>query len=175
LTPVVDWLDELGRGRIPRLLAVMVVELFFIIGGSGLAVVDGADLAKELPLMREQLPLVIDSLNSVLAPWLAQWGIPMSLDGGSIQGLAMKYLNANVEDAFGSLMTSLKIGRQRCLCGGRQCHPDSGRPVLFADGLGPFCGVSARTDSTALCVPLPTASWRRRMRCWGSTCVGNCW
>ena len=25
LTPVVDWLDDLGRGRIPRLLAVVVV------------------------------------------------------------------------------------------------------------------------------------------------------
>ena len=31
LTPLVDWLDDVGRGRIPRLLAVVVVELLFII------------------------------------------------------------------------------------------------------------------------------------------------
>ncbi|MBK7006694.1 MAG: AI-2E family transporter [Burkholderiales bacterium] len=110
LTPVVDWLDELGRGRIPRLLAVMVVELFFILAVLGLLLLMVQILAKEIPLMREQLPLVMGSFHSVVAPWLKQWGIPMSLDGGSIQKFAMKYLNANVEDAFGSLMTSLKIG-----------------------------------------------------------------
>ncbi len=110
LTPVVDWLDDLGRGRIPRLLAVIVVELIFILAVMGLLLLMVPILAKELPLMREQLPLVMDSVNTVLAPWLKQWGIHVSLDGGSIKAFAMKYLNANFEDAFGSLMTSLKIG-----------------------------------------------------------------
>ena len=31
LTPVVDWLDNLGRGRIPRVLAVIVVETLFVV------------------------------------------------------------------------------------------------------------------------------------------------
>lgn len=110
LTPVVDWLDDLGRGRIPRLLAVMVVELVFILAVLGLLLLMVPILAKEIPLMREQLPSVMDSVNGVLAPWLKQWGIHMSLDGSSIKAFAMKYLNANFEDAFGSLMTSLKIG-----------------------------------------------------------------
>lgn len=110
LTPVVDWLDDLGHGRIPRLLAVVVVELAFILAAMGLLLLMVPILAKELPLMREQLPLVMDSLNAVLAPWFKQWGIHVSLDGGSIKAFVMKYLNANFEDAFGSLMTSLKIG-----------------------------------------------------------------
>jgi predicted PurR-regulated permease PerM len=70
LTPVVDWLDELGRGRIPRLLAVMVVELFFILAVLGLLLLMVPILAKEIPLMREQLPLVMDSFNTTVAPWL---------------------------------------------------------------------------------------------------------
>jgi predicted PurR-regulated permease PerM len=110
LTPVVDWLDDLGRGRIPRLLAVVVIELAFLLAAIGLLLLMVPILAKELPLMREQLPLVMDSLNTALAPWFKQWGIHVSLDGGSIKAFAMKYLNANFEDAFGSLMTSLKIG-----------------------------------------------------------------
>ncbi len=32
LTPLVDWLDDVGRGRIPRLLAVVLVELLFLFG-----------------------------------------------------------------------------------------------------------------------------------------------
>ena len=110
LTPVVDWLDDLGRGRIPRLLAVVVIELAFLLAAIGLLLLMVPILAKELPLMREQLPLVMDSLNTALAPWFKQWGIHVSLDGGSIKAFAMKYLNANFEDVFGSLMTSLKIG-----------------------------------------------------------------
>ena len=110
LTPVVNWLDDLGRGRIPRLLAVIVVELLFILAVLGLLLLMVPILAKELPLMREQLPLVMDSVNAVLSPWLKQWGVRVSLDGGSIKAFAMKYLNANFEDALASLMVSLKIG-----------------------------------------------------------------
>jgi predicted PurR-regulated permease PerM len=67
-------------------------------------------LAKELPLMREQLPPLLDSLNTATKPWLKQWGIHLSLDGSSIKGFVMKYLSANVEDALGSVLASLKLG-----------------------------------------------------------------
>ena len=30
LTPVVDWLDDLGHGRVPRLMAVVLVEVLFL-------------------------------------------------------------------------------------------------------------------------------------------------
>jgi predicted PurR-regulated permease PerM len=110
LTPVVDWLDNLWRGRIPRLLAVIVVELLFIFAVLGLVFLMIPILAKEWPLMREQLPTVMDSINVVTKPWLAQWGIHLSLDGASIKGFVMKYLNSNVEDALGSVLASLKMG-----------------------------------------------------------------
>jgi predicted PurR-regulated permease PerM len=110
LTPVVDWLDGLWRGRMPRLLAVVVVELSFILMVLGVLLLMVPIFAKELPLMREQLPLVLDSVNAALKPWLRQLGLPFSLDVGSIRSFAMKYLNANAEDALGSVLTSLKLG-----------------------------------------------------------------
>lgn len=110
LTPLVDRLDDLGRGRIPRLLAVVLVELLFILAVLGIFLLMVPILAKELPLMREQLPTVMDSVNTALKPWLEQWGIHLSLDGASARAFAMKYLNANVEDTFASVLTSLKIG-----------------------------------------------------------------
>ena len=37
LTPMVNWLDRLGRGRVPRLLAVVVVELLLLVALLGVA------------------------------------------------------------------------------------------------------------------------------------------
>lgn len=110
LTPLVDWLDHVGRGRIPRLLAVIVVEVLFILVLLGVALLIVPILAKEVPLMREQLPVLLDSANTSLKPWLAQWGIHISLDIASIKSFVMTYLNANFEDALGSVMTSVKLG-----------------------------------------------------------------
>ncbi len=110
LTPLVDWIDGLGRGRIPRLLAVVLVELLCVVALLGILFLIVPILAKELPLMRDQLPVVMESINRALAPLLNQWGIHVSLDGGSLKSFVVKYFSANVEDAFGSIMASLKLG-----------------------------------------------------------------
>lgn len=110
LTPVVDWLDDVGRGRVPRLLAVVVVELLFVFVVAAVLLLMVPILAKELPLMREQLPLVLESLGASLKPWLAQWGIHLNLDMASIRAFVVKHLNANVENTLGGVLTSLKLG-----------------------------------------------------------------
>jgi predicted PurR-regulated permease PerM len=110
LTPVVNWLDNVGRGRVPRLLAVLVVELMFVLVVMGVLLLIVPILAKEIPLMREQVPVLLDSLNASLKPWLAQWGIHLSLDVASIKAFVLTYLNANFEDTFGSIVASLKLG-----------------------------------------------------------------
>jgi len=110
LTPLVNRLDSLGRGRVPRVLAVVLVELLFIVVLVGLFLLIVPILSKELPLLREQVPLLADRANATLTPWLAQMGIPLPLDVGSIKAAALKYLNANFEESFGQLMSSLKLG-----------------------------------------------------------------
>lgn len=110
LTPMVDWLDDAGRGRIPRLLAVVVVELLFIVVLLSVILLVVPIFVKELPLLREQVPVLLEGINTSLKPFLAQFGIKFSLDVASIKAFVLKYLSANVEDAFGSVMTSLKLG-----------------------------------------------------------------
>ncbi len=110
LTPVVDWLDDVGLGRVPRVVAVVLVEVLFLLALLCVLLLIVPILAKELPLMREQFPLLLDSLNDTLKPMLAQWGIKLNLDVVSIKGFVMKYLNANFEDAFGSVLASVKLG-----------------------------------------------------------------
>jgi len=110
LTPLVDRLDSLCHGRVPRVLAVAVVELLFIVVLLAIALLIVPILFKEAPLMREQLPLLLDSLTGWLKPLLAQLGFKVALDPTSIKAFVFKYLNANVEDALVSLMSSLRLG-----------------------------------------------------------------
>ena len=110
LTPLVDWLDDLGRGRLPRFVAVVIVELLLILALLGLALLVVPVLAKEVPLMKEQLPLLFDKLDAVIRPWLKQFGISVALDLGSLKARGLDYLSANYAGAFSSLLPSLKLG-----------------------------------------------------------------
>ncbi len=110
LTPLVNKLDDMGKGRLPRVVAVVVVELLFVLVVLSLVLLIIPIVGKEIPLMREQIPLLADRISTGLTPWLAQFGIHVSLDIGSLKAVALKYLNANYEDMFGSVMSSLKLG-----------------------------------------------------------------
>jgi predicted PurR-regulated permease PerM len=110
LTPLVNWLDNLGRGRLPRVVAVVVVELLFIVALLGVVLLIVPILAKEMPLLREQVPVLFDKLNTWLQPLLAQLGVSASFDVASIKAFVLKYLNANFEDAMGPLLSSIKLG-----------------------------------------------------------------
>ena len=110
LTPLVNWLDDLGRGRFPRLVAVILVEVLFVVALLSLVLLIVPIMAKEAPLMREQLPLLADKFNAWLSPLLAQYGFKVALDVASIKTFVLTYLNANFEDAFASLLSSLKLG-----------------------------------------------------------------
>jgi predicted PurR-regulated permease PerM len=110
LTPLVDRLDALWRGRMPRILAVIVVELLLIVVLLSLSLLVMPVLVKELPLMREQIPVLFDRLHATLSPWLAQFGLRISLDLASLREQIVQYLQANWSDSFGSVWSSLKIG-----------------------------------------------------------------
>lgn len=110
LTPLVNRLDHLGRGRLPRVAAVLIVELLFILMLLGEILLIVPILARELPLLREQVPLLFDRLNVWLQPLAAQMGLNLSLDTASIRGFVLKYLDANGEDVLGSTLASIKLG-----------------------------------------------------------------
>ena len=115
LTPLVDWLDAAAQGRVPRVLAVLVVELLFVLLALGLVLLIVPILVKELPLMRDQLPVFLDKVNTALQPLLRKLGVKLSLDLPSIKAFVMTYLNANFEDTLGSVLASVKLGGSAAL------------------------------------------------------------
>ena len=65
---------------------------------------------RELPALREQVPLGAERLNRALTPWLAQLGIDLRLDVDGIKALARKFLDGNLEDGLVTLLSSARIG-----------------------------------------------------------------
>lgn len=102
--------ERLAARRVPRVLAVLLIEVAAIVAVLAVLLLIVPILSKELPLLREQIPLLAERLNTSLAPWLAQWGIHLSLDTASIKAFVLKYLDANLEEWMGTLLSSARIG-----------------------------------------------------------------
>ena len=110
LTPLVNRLDSAWNGKLPRLLAVLIVELFFLTAMLAIALLIVPILAKEIPLLREQLPVLAERINAWATPLLQSLGLNLSLDVSSIKAFVLKYLSANVDDGLSALLSSLKVG-----------------------------------------------------------------
>jgi predicted PurR-regulated permease PerM len=102
--------ERLVVRRVPRVAAVALVEVAAIVMMLAVLLLIVPILSKELPLMRAQIPLLAERVNSSLGPWLAKWGIQVALDTASIKAFVLKYLDANVEDWFTTVMSSARIG-----------------------------------------------------------------
>jgi len=102
--------ERLAARRVPRLLAVLGVEVLFIVVLFAVLLLIVPILSKELPLLREQIPAFADRLNRSLSPWLAQWGVNVSLDIAGIKAFVLKVLDANLEDWLSTALSSARIG-----------------------------------------------------------------
>lgn len=107
LHPAVEAL--VGR-RVPRVLAVVLVEVAAIIAVIALLLLLVPIVAKELPLLREQIPLLADKLNRHLGPWLERLGVTVALDSESIKDFLARALDENFESWFWAALSSARIG-----------------------------------------------------------------
>ncbi len=102
--------ERLTRRHVPRLLAVVLVELLAVLVLLALVLLIVPILSKELPLLREQIPILAAKANTHLAPLLKQFGVDVALDIASIKSFVLKYLDANLEDWLGTALSSARIG-----------------------------------------------------------------
>jgi predicted PurR-regulated permease PerM len=102
--------EALAARRVPRIAAVIVVEVLAILALLALVLLVIPVIAKELPRLKEQIPLLAERANTTLAPWLAQFGINVSLDAESIKAFLLKTVDANLEEWLDRLLSSARIG-----------------------------------------------------------------
>ena len=102
--------EKLAAYRVPRLLAVAIVEIGALIGVVALVLLIVPILSKELPLLRDQLPLLVDRISREVSPWLMQMGVNVGLDTASLKTFVLKYLDANWDESFATALASVRIG-----------------------------------------------------------------
>lgn len=106
LAPAVE---RLAR-RMPRVLAVVIVESLAGLVLLSLLLLVIPIITKELPLLREQIPVLATRLNSELAPWLAKLGLPVSLDVAGIKAFVLENFGDQAGSWAATLLGSLRIG-----------------------------------------------------------------
>ncbi len=102
--------ERLASKRVPRVLAVVLVEVTAIVLVLAVMLLIVPILSKQLPLLREQIPLFADRLNAGLSPLLARFGFDVTLDTASIKAFVLKYLDANLEEWIATALSSARIG-----------------------------------------------------------------
>jgi predicted PurR-regulated permease PerM len=112
LHPLVLRLDRLG---VPHGLAVLLVETLALMALLGLLLLLVPVLVREWPLLRAQLPILLDRLGATLQPVLASLGVSVSLDLADLKSQLAAWLSDNREDLLAPLLASLKVGGNAAL------------------------------------------------------------
>jgi predicted PurR-regulated permease PerM len=102
--------DKLVALRLPRVFAVALVIVLFGLCAVGVLLLIVPVISKEIPLLRVQIPALIDRLNEWLNPLLASHGIKFRLDASSLRELVTKMLSENAQDVTSTVLSSFKIG-----------------------------------------------------------------
>ncbi len=112
LNPGVDWLSSchIGRLRMPRMVAVLVMMTILCAIILALILIVIPVLEKELPLMREQIPRLLSSLNAIVSPWLRDLGVKAQFDVEGIKSLLTKQMSTAGQGIWSSLLSSVRIG-----------------------------------------------------------------
>ena len=113
----VDYLDHLriGRVKVPRPLAVVLVMLLFLSAVSALVLIVIPVLQTEIPLLLAQIPAFLARLDAVLAPKLQEMGIKIKLDGTGIRGILTQQFATSGDEIWTTVISSARVGGTRLL------------------------------------------------------------
>jgi predicted PurR-regulated permease PerM len=112
LNPAVDWISSkrIGRVRVPRELAAIVVMLLLFSAILALILIVVPVMQKQIPLLQEQIPNSLARLNAFIAPKLREYGIMVRLDVDNIKRILSDYFATGGEEIWRSLLESVKVG-----------------------------------------------------------------
>jgi predicted PurR-regulated permease PerM len=106
LNPVV----RVGKRLIPSIVAVLLVEIGFLVLVVAVFTLLIPIVVTELPLMRDKLPALLQRGQTFLAPWLASMGVQVSLEPDSIKAFVLQNVDLSMGDGVAKALASLRIG-----------------------------------------------------------------
>ena len=110
LNPVVRGLERIGKHFIPSIVAVLLVEIGFLVMLVAVFTLLVPIVVTELPQMRDKLPALLQRGQTFLAPWLASMGVQVSLEPESIKAFVLQNVDLSMGDGVAKALASLRIG-----------------------------------------------------------------
>ena len=110
LSPWVDRLQGWLGHKTTRALSVILVQLVFLALGLCILFLLAPIFVKELPKLRDQLPMALIKLQELLLPMLDTLGVDARFDSQSLKEMVLKYFDASWEEVLTQALASLKIG-----------------------------------------------------------------
>ena len=102
--------EQLAVRRWPRVLAVLLVEGLALLALMSVLLLILPVMARELPLLKAQVPVLLDGLNATVNPLLARAGFDITLDVASIKAWLAQLMDANMQDWLSAALASARIG-----------------------------------------------------------------
>jgi predicted PurR-regulated permease PerM len=112
LNPAVDWLSSrrIGKLPIPRAPAVIVVLLLLLAALLALVLIVIPVVQKEIPLLRDQIPVLFLKLHTALAPRLQALGVNIPMDIEGVQRMVTEYFSGSGDAIWATVLASAKVG-----------------------------------------------------------------
>ncbi len=112
MNPGVDWLAScrIGKIKMPRALAVVVMMLLLVVILLVLILIVAPILQKQIPLLQERIPNFLVHMQQILAPHLVKMGIDIQLDSASLRQMVTEYLSTSGDQIWNALLASARIG-----------------------------------------------------------------
>lgn len=107
LNPAVDRLERL---RLPRPLGVALIMLLFLSALLALVFIVVPVLQKEIPALKNQIPVMLEKLNEVVSPKLRDMGIKVRLDSTGLKKILTEQLTTSGDMIWDTLLSSAKTG-----------------------------------------------------------------
>jgi predicted PurR-regulated permease PerM len=102
--------DALYRRRCPRWLGAGVVMVLFMLALAAIVLLIVPVVSKQLPLLREQVPELLEHANAWLVPWVNRLGLEAQIDVDSVRELLSRLLSQHQGNLMESAISSLRIG-----------------------------------------------------------------
>lgn len=104
------WVERLQQRRVPAWLGagLAIVVLMGVLLAVLLLIVPV--VTRQWPLLREQIPALLEHFNDWLVPWAQQWGLNVALDVGSVRELLAQLFSGHGSDVWAHVLSSLRIG-----------------------------------------------------------------
>lgn len=101
---------RLGKGRMPRVVAVSIVLAAFFAAVVALLLTVVPVLRAEIPLLQAKIPAFFTWLDTFVSPWLAGYGINVKLDSAGLRQLVEQQVAASGDDLWTTVLAKVRVG-----------------------------------------------------------------